>query len=230
MNWGFKALLSFVIVCGALNGCSTFEGPGELKSAEEESSLDGQPYSLLTPKFESSYLSPAPRNFGDENFFSKVFVLEWPVDRVILTQKFRPSSNPSHQGLDLGGKRDTPIKAAHSGIVVYAGKGFNGYGKMIIIEYSEQWATLYAHLNSFKVKTGEWVTSGQRIGNMGRTGRASGVHLHFELIRYKQPIDPLSLLKWKGEVALNSVLKSPPLPCSTLDIAHCLSNRQLSSS
>jgi murein DD-endopeptidase MepM/ murein hydrolase activator NlpD len=193
-------LLSFLILPLLLNSCSSFVGPGELASTGSTSAADVQPYDLLLPEFQGPYLRPGPRNGGGP-FFSETFLLDWPVNSAKLTQKFRPPSNLSHQGIDLSGSMNTPILAAHNGIVVYAGSGFKGYGKLIIVEFSDEWATLYGHLNRFQVKTGDWVAKGQTIGKMGRTGRVSGVHLHFELIHRKQPIDPLSLLRWQGEVA-----------------------------
>lgn len=120
--------------------------------------------------------------------------LTWPVDQVRLTQEFSPSHNPRHQGLDFGGRLGQPIRSAHSGVVIYAGQDFSGYGKMIMIEYSSKWATLYAHLHRIKVKEGDSVSQGEVIGLMGRTGRATGVHLHFELIKNKVPLDPLPFL------------------------------------
>lgn len=201
-------ILSFLVLISL--SCSSLSGPGDFESETEELELgsgsdpESQPYHLLVPKFESPFLSPAPRFEGHGGLLGEAFSLDWPVTNVKLTQKFHPPTNPSHQGIDLGGKLNTPILAAHSGIVIYAGTGFRGYGKMMIIEHSEQWATLYAHLNRFKVKTGEWVAKGQLVGKMGRTGRASGVHLHFELIRDKIPIDPLSILRWPGEIAKSS--------------------------
>lgn len=65
---------------------------------------------------------------------------------------------------------------------------------MILLEYDPEWATLYGHLDRYLVKPGDVVQQGQVIGLMGRTGRATGVHLHFEVIQNKQPIDPLVLL------------------------------------
>ena len=103
-------------------------------------------------------------------------------------------------GVDLAGKRGYRIYAAHDGIVVYAGRGFRGYGNMILLEYDGQWATLYAHLDGFRVKTGDRVSTGQTIGTMGRTGRATGVHLHFELLKKKQPVDPLPYLRGEALV------------------------------
>ena len=68
---------------------------------------------------------------------------------------------------------------------------------MIILEFDEEWATLYAHLDSLSVKEGNIVERGDRVGRMGDSGRATGVHLHFELIKDKQPVNPLEYLKFK---------------------------------
>ncbi len=94
----------------------------------------------------------------------------------------------------MRGPKNTPIVAAHPGRVIYVGRGFRGYGKMVMIEYNNRWASLYAHLNSFEVKQGQYVRMGDVIGRMGRTGRATGVHLHFELLKNKLPVNPMSYL------------------------------------
>lgn len=121
-----------------------------------------------------------------------------PTDsNVILTQKFRPPKNPRHRGIDLAGKTGQPIYATRSGKIVYAGQKFRGYGKMILLEHDSTWTSLYSHLTRYKVRSGEQVRQGQIIGYMGRTGRASGVHLHFEIYKNKVPQDPLSLVPIK---------------------------------
>lgn len=196
----------------SLAGCSSFRGPGEFKSPDAFRS-ESNNYQLLLPEFRGPTPAPTPRS-GEAPIGEGPFVLEWPVQAARLTQKFRPSSNPSHQGIDLAGSLNSPILSAHDGIIVYAGRGFKGYGKMILVEYNHMWATLYAHLNRYKVNTGEWVTRGQLIGLMGRTGRVSGVHLHFELLKDKQPVDPLSMLRFKGEVA--EATETQGLPLATL--------------
>lgn len=167
-----------------LAGCAQFRGPEMSPLPEYQSSRFRSPFfagpgdSSDVPDY--SHLNP-PR-------------LEWPVAAIDVSQKFKPDHNRYHQGVDLRGRRGTPIYAAHAGRVVYAGTGFSGYGKMVLIEYDDQWATLYAHLNSFAVKTGERIRQGRKIGSMGRSGRATGVHLHFEVLYNKQPIDPLATL------------------------------------
>lgn len=122
--------------------------------------------------------------------------LRWPVASPRVTQGFKPGSKRTrHQGIDLGGPKNTPILAAHDGKVIYTGRDFRGYGKLIIIENPNGFATFYAHLNSINVKEGKWVSSGDKIGAMGRTGRATGVHLHFELRIAEVAVDPANYFK-----------------------------------
>lgn len=123
-----------------------------------------------------------------------LFQMVWPVQRIKINRGFKPATDPRHQGVDLGGKAGTPILAAHEGVVIYTGNEFRGYGNMMIVEYGDEWATLYAHLNHIGAETGQIVRAGDKIGTMGRTGDASGVHLHFELMHNRMPIDPLPYL------------------------------------
>lgn len=130
------------------------------------------------------------------------FEVSWPVRDVRINRGFSaPRQGRPHQGVDLGGSRGTPILAAHEGRVVYVGSQFRGFGKMVLVEYDRHWATLYAHLDRIDVKEGQILSAGESLGRMGRTGRASGVHLHFELMRDKQPVDPLPYLARPGRVA-----------------------------
>jgi murein DD-endopeptidase MepM/ murein hydrolase activator NlpD len=160
------------------SGPGDYATPGEyMNSAEVQSSHDSQRPVIRGP-----------------------FQLRWPVANPIINRGFKVGGKRDHLGLDLKGRRNDEIFAAHDGYVVYAGNKFKGYGKMIILEYDGGWATLYAHLNKHKVKTGQEVKAGELIGLMGRTGRASGVHLHFELLKNKEPIDPLPLLDRNGQI------------------------------
>lgn len=121
--------------------------------------------------------------------------LDWPVDKARLTRGFLPYGKPRpHFGLDLAAPKGTPIYASQGGTVIYAGTGFSGYGRFVIVESESGWATFYGHLDKILVKTGEDVAQGQAIGKMGHSGRASGNHLHFELRQDKKAIDPLAFL------------------------------------
>ena len=93
-------------------------------------------------------------------------------------------------GIDIGGVRGTPIHAAADGAVIVArgGGAWNGgYGNYVVISHSNGSQTLYSHLRSVIATAGQSVVSGQVIGYMGATGRATGVHLHFEIRGAENP-------------------------------------------
>lgn len=123
---------------------------------------------------------------------------DWPVDEARLTRGFftRPQGKARrpHFGIDLAAPKGTRILAAHDGVVIYVGKDFRGFGRMILIEGRRGWSSLYAHLSEALVREGERVRQGDLIARMGRTGRATGVHLHFEIRKDKRPVDPLQYL------------------------------------
>lgn len=121
-------------------------------------------------------------------------LFDWPVDSARLTRGFMPAKRRPHLGIDLAANRGTPILAARGGLVIYRGRDFRGFGKMVLIESGDGWATLYAHLDKFYVNEGQRVAMGEMVGAMGRTGRASGNHLHFEIRKERGPVDPLPLL------------------------------------
>jgi murein DD-endopeptidase MepM/ murein hydrolase activator NlpD len=121
------------------------------------------------------------------------FNFDWPVDSARLTQGFHLGRRP-HWGIDLAAPKGTAILASEDGVVIYTGHGFTGYGNLIVIEHGSEWATLYSHLERIEIKEGAHVRQGQRIGAMGRTGRATGVHLHFELRENRQPVNPLAYM------------------------------------
>jgi len=110
--------------------------------------------------------------------------------RYRLSQKFKPKSNPKHKGVDLAGKKGSPIFSVKKGRVIYQGQRFSGYGKVVMIKHGNGITSLYSHLNKIFVSAGQIVTGGHLIGTMGRTGRATGVHLHFELMQNMEPVDP----------------------------------------
>lgn len=97
--------------------------------------------------------------------------------------------------MDLAGKKGSPIFAVNKGRVIYQGQRFSGYGKMVMIKHANGVTSLYSHLNKIFVNAGQIVTGGQLVGTMGRTGRATGVHLHFELMQNMEPVDPEKYIK-----------------------------------
>lgn len=130
---------------------------------------------------------------GSDNTDTSI-VFDWPVDRARLTRGYRLVGRRPHLGIDLAGPRKTPVMSAHPGMVIYVGRDFRGFGKMILIESGNGWATLYAHLDEFLVSEGQKVGVGEPIALMGNTGRSTGPHLHFEIRKDKGPVDPLTYL------------------------------------
>jgi murein DD-endopeptidase MepM/ murein hydrolase activator NlpD len=99
-----------------------------------------------------------------------------------------------HKGHDLAGSRGTAIVATGDGVVTFAGRQ-SGYGKLIKIRHIRGFETYYAHLNQIRVKQGQRVSRGERIGDMGNTGRSTGVHLHYEVRINGNAVNPSKYMK-----------------------------------
>ncbi|RKZ31276.1 hypothetical protein DRQ33_07200 [bacterium] len=93
-----------------------------------------------------------------------------------------------HEGLDICAPKGTPVRSAADGRVKFAGWR-SGFGKMVIIDHI-WFETRYAHLNEIKVKRGQKITRGDVVGTCGRTGRTTGVHLHYEVRIAGKPVNP----------------------------------------
>ncbi len=127
--------------------------------------------------------------------------LRFPLEFTAITSHFAESRfHPilrtylPHPGVDFAAQRGTPIHAVGDGIVTEA--GWNGaYGKAIDLKHDATYTSRYAHMDSFAdgIHPGMAVTKGQVIGYVGSTGRATGPHLHFELYKDQQYINPLSV-------------------------------------
>ena len=103
---------------------------------------------------------------------------------------------PGHTGVDIASSMGTPIYASASGTVVLVRHSASGYGRHILIDHGNGYQTLYAHNNELYVAEGDIVGQGQVIAAMGRTGRATGVHVHFE-VRYQGKYqDPVNYIGW----------------------------------
>lgn len=98
-----------------------------------------------------------------------------------------------HAGIDIANDIGTSIRAARAGRVSSAGWQ-SGYGYTIVIDHSNGYSTLYAHLNDFAISQGQYVQTGQMIGYMGSTGNSTGPHLHFEVRVNDKPVNPMSFL------------------------------------
>jgi len=121
--------------------------------------------------------------------------MQWPAPGR-LTSRFGNRVHPIygdvrlHAGIDIGAPDGTPIVAADDGIVIVAGSS-GGYGNLVVIAHGEGLSTAYAHQSSMAVSSGQSVRRGQVIGYVGNTGASTGNHLHFEVRRNGEPVDPL---------------------------------------
>jgi murein DD-endopeptidase MepM/ murein hydrolase activator NlpD len=94
-----------------------------------------------------------------------------------------------HLGVDFADKIGTPVSATAVGIVIFAGKE-KGFGKVVRVSHGYGFTTMYAHLDNILVREGQNVAKGQQIGTLGNTGRSIGPHLHYEIIKDEEAVDP----------------------------------------
>jgi murein DD-endopeptidase MepM/ murein hydrolase activator NlpD len=126
------------------------------------------------PALNAANFLPDPANYG----LSEDFV--WPASGIV-TSGFGWRWGRLHQGIDIAAPVGTPIWAAASGVVQFAGWNDGGYGYMIDILHANGTVTRYAHMSALYVKVGQRVQQGQVIGAIGSTGYSTGPHLHFEV-------------------------------------------------
>jgi murein DD-endopeptidase MepM/ murein hydrolase activator NlpD len=116
-----------------------------------------------------------------------------------VTSPFGARTSPTtgaqefHEGIDIGAAQGTPIRAAASGTVTFAGQ-MSGYGNVVIVQHAVGLQTRYAHQSAMSVTAGQTVAAGEVIGAVGATGEATGPHLHFEVRLNGVAVDPAPYL------------------------------------
>ncbi len=104
------------------------------------------------------------------------------------------AGNRMHSGTDLAGDYGTPIYATADGVVTEAGWS-DGYGRTIMIKHAFGFETRFAHMSQLRVEVGQKVSRGDRIGDMGNSGRSTGTHLHYEVHLNGTPVNPMTFIK-----------------------------------
>ena len=114
----------------------------------------------------------------------------------VLTSRYGSarSRGTPHTGIDLAGPTGSTVNAADGGTVTFAGWK-NSYGNLIKIKHADGYETYYAHLSAICVSEGQQVCQGQKIGEVGNTGNSTGPHLHFEIRKDGNPLNPSDFLK-----------------------------------
>lgn len=148
--------------------------------SQGEALAAGQP--LMVPNGRHVVTLPTPRPPGDSR-------LAWPLVGTV-TQPFARD----HPGLDISAPYAAPVYASRSGTVIRTGWDATGTGYTLVIDHGGGLQTWYGHMKGEWVRRGERVVQGQLIGEVGSTGNSSGPHLHFEVHRNEQPVDPRGYL------------------------------------
>lgn len=123
----------------------------------------------------------------------------WPSEGGWLSSYFGMRTDPftgkkaMHRGIDIANRLGAPVLAGSRGIVVYAGK-MKGYGYLVEIEHGYGFRTRYGHMSAITISVGDVVEAGQMIGRVGSSGRSTGPHLHYEVRRNSQALDPEKFL------------------------------------
>src|SRR6516225_5201783 len=122
-----------------------------------------------------------------------------PVANGFISSYFGERADPFdgrdafHKGVDFAGTAGSPVTAVAAGVVTWAGER-SGYGKLIEINHGDGFTTRYGHNERTLVTVGQTVKRGERIALMGSTGRSTGPHVHFEVLRNGRQVNPLSFI------------------------------------
>lgn len=101
-----------------------------------------------------------------------------------------------HNGLDFKGTKGTKILTPADGIVEFAGYNSGGFGNLVVVTHGYGFKTYYAHMSKIDVKVGQVVRKGQKLGEVGSTGRSTGPHLHYEIHYLGKRVNPMSFTEW----------------------------------
>lgn len=136
---------------------------------------------------------PVPRAPAAPQVDEQGFI--WPVNGDVISEFGAKGDGLFNDGINIAASRGTPVRAADSGVVAYAGNELRGFGNMLLIKHPDGWVTAYAHTEELLVQKGERVGKGQVIARVGSTGSVSRPQLHFEMRRGKKAVDPLQHLR-----------------------------------
>ena len=118
----------------------------------------------------------------------------WPVSGTVRRGFTARGQANYHDGIDIAVPVGTAVRASEAGKVVFAGEEPSQFGNLVIVDHGGGWTSAYAFLSRLTVKEGDAVRKGERVGLSGRTGRARGPELHFEVRRNNRPVDPRAQL------------------------------------
>ena len=177
------------------------KGGASLGSASEVSFMLEQEKNIsLQAKAKAEDFQKLLGAIKNENYRRDVTPSQWPTDGGFISSPFGGRPNPFsgygrdwHPGIDIAVDYGTPVYASAAGYVQQAG-WYGGYGKYIRLGHDFGYETAYGHMSSLAVSAGSFVKKGEVIGYVGSTGYSTGPHLHFEILKYGEQVNPSSLI------------------------------------
>ena len=118
----------------------------------------------------------------------------WPLKGDVILEFGTTGHGQHNDGINIAAPRGTPVLAAESGVVAYAGNELRGFGNLLLIKHQGGWMTAYAHNDALLVKRGDVVKRGQKIAKVGDSGGVSQPQLHFEVRQDSHAVDPTTVL------------------------------------
>lgn len=197
-----------ILAVGVAAGCAT--APMERASQPERRGLFAVLGDGRAPSSAIREAREADEAARQGTAVAPAYRLGWPLAAISVTSPFGARARDFHEGVDLRAPRGTPVFAAQTGQVIYAGSRIRGYGRMVVIKGADNVSTVYAHNSRLFVRQGMRVREGQKIALSGNTGHSTGPHLHFEVRQGTRPQDPLAWLDSQPHRPRTSVARAKP--------------------
>lgn len=177
------------------------KGGASLGSASEVNVMLEQEKNIsLQAKAKAEDLQKLIGAIENENYRRDVTPSQWPTDGGFISSPFGGRPNPFsgygrdwHPGIDIAVDYGTPVYASAAGYVQQSG-WYGGYGKYVRLSHDFGYETAYGHMSRLAVEAGSFVKKGEVIGYVGSTGYSTGPHLHFEILKYGEQVNPSSLM------------------------------------
>jgi murein DD-endopeptidase MepM/ murein hydrolase activator NlpD len=168
-----------------------YSGSGGLNEALDEANFVG----MDAPDLRLEALMRDLDTVQIYNIAAAKLPLAMPVRTTFrYSSNFGPRNGKLHKGIDMAGPVGSPLYATADGVVKFAGWQ-TGFGNVVKITHEFGFETVYAHQSKILVKAGQRVSRGERIGDMGNTGRSSGSHLHYEVRNSGTAVNPIDFIK-----------------------------------